>query len=103
MTTLPDAGPAADPAADRMASVAIAAAERTLADTLAGVDVVVVAVDGDERQRVQLAAVGIWPGVCVRRIARALFGDPLLFRVHGYRLALRRAEARLVRVVEQRP
>lgn len=60
---------------------------------------VVAAVDGDDALADRLDAVGLWPGVRVEKIGKAPFGDPLLFRLHGYRLALRRSEAERVRVV----
>lgn len=60
---------------------------------------VVVGVDGDDALAQRLDAAGLWPGVRVQKIGKAPFGDPLLFRLHGYRLALRRAEAARVRVV----
>ena len=60
---------------------------------------VVVAVDGEDAIAKRLASAGLWAGVQVERIGRAPFGDPLLFRLHGYRLALRRDEAARVRVV----
>ena len=44
------------------------------------------------------ASAGLWPGAVVQRITNAPFGDPMLFRVQGYRLALRRSEAARVRV-----
>lgn len=43
---------------------------------------------------------GLWPGVEVRRVAHALGGDPILFALQGYRLALRVDEAARVRVRE---
>lgn len=65
----------------------------------AGVAVVVVAVDGDDAISERLAASGLWAGAVLEHITSAPFGDPMLFRVHGYRLALRRSEAQRVRVV----
>lgn len=50
-------------------------------------------VGGDDALTRRLAAAGVWPGARIECIARAPFGDPLLFRLHGYRLALRRSEA----------
>ena len=71
-------------------------------DEVAGHRVVeVVAVDGDDDLARRLVSVGLWPGVLVERIATAPFGDPMLFRLHGYRLALRRAEAARVLVAER--
>jgi Fe2+ transport system protein FeoA len=54
---------------------------------------VVATVEGDDPLAQRLASAGFWPGAIVQCIARAPFGGPLLFRVHGYRLALRRDEA----------
>lgn len=60
----------------------------------------VVAIDGDDELSRRLAAVGLWPGAVIERIATAPFGGPVLFRIHGYRLALRRSEASRVQVAE---
>ena len=62
----------------------------------------VVAIDGDDAISERLAASGLWAGTVLEHIASASFGGPMLFRVHGYRLALRRSEAARVRVVEAR-
>lgn len=59
---------------------------------------IVLRVDGDDELARRLAAVGFWPGARVERITSAPFGDPILFFVHGYRVALRRSEAERVRV-----
>ncbi|MBL8748413.1 MAG: ferrous iron transport protein A [Planctomycetes bacterium] len=59
----------------------------------------VAAVAGDDALARRLIAAGIWPGVVVELLGAAPFGDPLLFRLHGYRLALRRAEAERVSIV----
>lgn len=53
----------------------------------------VLGVAGDDALARRLAAAGVWPGVRIELLTKAPFGDPLLFRLHGYRLALRRAEA----------
>lgn len=50
-------------------------------------------VAGDDALAHRLRASGLWPGTLVESIGRAPFGDPLLFRLHGFRLALRRSEA----------
>ena len=67
-----------------------------------GQQVVIVEVTGGDALAHRLAACGLWPGTRIEWIGRAPFGDPLLFRLHGYRLALRRSEAQrvLVRLVE---
>ncbi|MBZ0150498.1 MAG: FeoA domain-containing protein [Planctomycetes bacterium] len=61
----------------------------------------VVHVAGDDALSRRLAASGFWSGAVVERLGAAPFGDPLLFRLHGYRIALRREEAARV-VVEER-
>lgn len=69
-------------------------------DEVGAEPVQVLAVDGDDLLAARLASAGVWPGVVIERLAAAPFGGPLLFRVQGYRLALRRAEAARVRVVD---
>jgi Fe2+ transport system protein FeoA len=63
---------------------------------------VVAAVYGGDALAERLHASGLWAGAAVERLATAPFGGPLLFRVHGFRLALRRSEARRVEVTEAR-
>jgi Fe2+ transport system protein FeoA len=72
-------------------------ADQRLDEALAA-PVRVVAIEGDDPLSERLAAAGLWPGVVVERLASAPFGGPMLFRVQGYRLALRRSEAARVRV-----
>lgn len=60
----------------------------------------VIAVAGDDALARRLAAFGVWAGAMIERLGQAPFGDPLLFRLHGYRLALRAKEAARVTVVE---
>lgn len=67
-------------------------------DRANGRPVQVLGVDGDDALSERLTAAGVWPGAVVERIIDAPFGDPMLFRVQGYRLALRRSEAARVRV-----
>lgn len=59
----------------------------------------VIAVEGDDAISERLAACGVWAGAELECIVNAPFGGPMLFRIHGYRLALRRSEAARV-VVE---
>ncbi len=57
---------------------------------------------GDDPLAQRLRVSGLWAGTLVEFIAKASFGGPLLFKLHGFRLALRRSEAErvLVSVVE---
>jgi ferrous iron transport protein A len=64
-----------------------------------GTEVVVAGVEGDDSLAHRLRAAGLWDGARVMLAGRAPFGDPLLFRLHGYRLALRCGEAQRVTVV----
>lgn len=47
----------------------------------------------------RLQEMGIVPGVSVRIVKTAPFGDPFEVRLLGYSLAMRRAEAELIEVV----
>ena len=44
----------------------------------------------------RLLEMGITPGAEIRRLGTAPLGDPLEFELRGYRLSLRKAEARQV-------
>lgn len=46
----------------------------------------------------RLMEMGLVPGVSVRVVKSAPFGDPIEIRVRGYSLALRRAEAEKIEV-----
>lgn len=58
----------------------------------------VVAVNGSGAVSKRLMEMGIVPGVRVRVVKAAPFGDPLEIRVRGYSLALRKNEAEAVEV-----
>ncbi len=68
----------------------------TLATIDAGARAVIVDVVGGDALAQRLIDQGLWPGVEVRRITHAIGGDPILFALHGYRLALRVDEARRI-------
>lgn len=74
-----------------------------LIETLAGVEVggtaIVEGVAGDGSVSRRLMEMGIVPGVRIRVVKRAPFGDPIELRVRGYNLALRLSEAQTVRVL----
>ena len=53
--------------------------------------------DGDTRRR--LLEMGFCNGTCVEAIRRAPLGDPIEFRLRGYFLSLREAQACFVQVV----
>ncbi|MEY3160642.1 MAG: hypothetical protein RIT25_633 [Planctomycetota bacterium] len=70
-----------------------------------GVDATVVAVEGSDEVARRLADLGLVPGTRLQMLTVAPLGDPILFRLLGYRLALRKDEAErvLVRTGDQRP
>ena len=58
----------------------------------------VVDVAGDDDLAQRLRAAGLWADAVVEIVGHALFGDPMLVELHGFRLALRRSEAERVTV-----
>lgn len=48
----------------------------------------------------RLMEMGVVPGVLIRVVKTAPFGDPLEVRVRGYNLAMRRSEAQAIEVEE---
>lgn len=70
-----------------------------------GVAATVVAVEGGDEVAGRLADLGLVPGTRLEMLTVAPLGDPMLFRLLGYRLALRRDEAErvLVRAGETPP
>ena len=63
-----------------------------------GTDAKVVSVEGNNAITRRLMEMGVVPGVSVRVIKTAPFGDPMEIRVRGYSLAVRRNEADSVTV-----
>lgn len=58
----------------------------------------VVNVHGDGRGPRRLMEMGLVPGVTIRMVKSAPFGDPIEIRLRGYSLALRISEAEAVEV-----
>ena len=53
---------------------------------------------GDTPATERLMEMGLVPGVSVRVVKSAPFGDPIEIRVRGYSLAMRKAEAETIEV-----
>lgn len=70
-----------------------------LSEVLVGSTADVVAIHGDGAVPKRLMEMGIVPGLKVRIVKSAPFGDPIEIRVRGYSLALRTSEAEAVEVV----
>lgn len=72
----------------------------TLTNLPIGAKAKVVAVNGNNAVTKRLMEMGVVPGVSVRVIKSAPFGDPLEVRVRGYHLAMRKSEADAIEVSE---
>ena len=68
----------------------------TLAELEKGESRTVLSVRGENLITRRLMEMGVIPGVAVRMVKSAPFGDPLEINVRGYSLALRRNEAESV-------
>lgn len=71
---------------------------QTLAELEVGAVARVLNVRGDSRISRRLMEMGIVPGVMVRVVKAAPFGDPIEIRLRGYSLAMRRSEAEAIEV-----
>ncbi|MBA2621792.1 MAG: ferrous iron transport protein A [Acidobacteria bacterium] len=58
----------------------------------------VLSIEGNSAITKRLMEMGVVPGVSVRVVKCAPFGDPLEIRVRGYHLAMRRSEAQTIEV-----
>lgn len=72
----------------------------TLTNLPIGTKAKVIAVNGNNAITRRLMEMGVVPGVSVRVIKSAPFGDPLEIRVRGYHLAMRKSEADSIEVSE---
>ncbi len=72
----------------------------TLANVQIGAKAKVRNVLGNDAISKRLMEMGIVPGVSVRVVKTAPFGDPIEIRVRGYNLAMRRNEAEAIEVDE---
>lgn len=68
----------------------------TLAELASGESRTVLSVRGENVITRRLMEMGVVPGVAVRMVKSAPFGDPIEIRVRGYSLALRRNEAEAI-------
>jgi len=71
----------------------------SLTDLPIGKDARVTAVVGNSGITRRLMEMGVVPGVEVRVIKTAPFGDPIEVRLRGYSLAMRRTEADAIEVI----
>ena len=71
-----------------------------LANLTIGAEAKVVEVVGKSAVTRRLMEMGVVPGVSVKVIKTAPFGDPIQIRVRGYSLAMRKTEAETIVVSE---
>jgi len=55
-------------------------------------------IDGFDDVALRLMEMGLTPGVDVAIVGEAPLGDPLELEIRGYRLSVRRSEARRIRI-----
>lgn len=72
----------------------------TLKDLHIGTSAKVKRVDGDGANRQHILDMGVIPGEVVTLVKLAPMGDPMELKIHGYSLALRKADAALIEVEE---
>jgi len=59
----------------------------------------IVDIDGDDAVSVRLLEMGLIEGEVIEVLALAPLGDPIEYLIRGYRLSLRKSEARRVQIV----
>jgi ferrous iron transport protein A len=69
-----------------------------LSELAPGASAVVAGVEGHDPIAMRLRDLGFVPETPVRVLRRAPLGDPTLYELRGYRLCLRRSEARRIAV-----
>jgi len=69
-----------------------------LANLPVGKTAKVLSIDGNTPITKRLMEMGVVPGVAVRLVKSAPFGDPVEIRVRGYNLAMRKSEAQTIEV-----
>lgn len=76
----------------------------TLADLTSGQSACIVDIcaDSDPAIARRMFDLGFAPGVQVEMLRRAPMADPVVFRIAGYEIALRRAQARCIQVTPGR-
>ena len=70
----------------------------SLDDVPVGSTVRVQDVAGGDQVAIRLLEMGVTPGVEIRLVGKAPFGDPLELELRGYRLSIRRQEAARVAI-----
>jgi Fe2+ transport system protein FeoA len=72
----------------------------TLTELPIGKEARVVSVGGEGRVTRRLLEMGVIPGISLKVVKKAPFGDPIEVRLRGYSLAMRRSEANSIEVAD---
>ncbi|MEO6590576.1 MAG: FeoA domain-containing protein [Pyrinomonadaceae bacterium] len=72
----------------------------TLANLQIGSEAKVTKINGNNGITKRLMEMGVVPGVAVKVVKSAPFGDPIQILVRGYNLAMRKSEADVIEVSE---
>src|SRR4051794_30131156 len=70
----------------------------TLAELSRGESAVIASISGSTSAKLHLMEMGLTPGTTIRVVRVAVFGGPMDITVRGYRLSLRREEARAIQL-----
>ncbi len=70
----------------------------TLTELPVGKDARVISISGKDAVTKRLMEMGVIPGISVKMIKAAPFGDPIEIRVRGYSLAMRKNEADAIEI-----
>ena len=72
----------------------------TLTELPIGKEARVISVGGEGRVTRRLLEMGVIPGIFLKVVKKAPFGDPIEVRLRGYSLAMRRSEASSIEVAD---
>lgn len=72
----------------------------TLTEIPVGKEVRVLSVKGEGRVSRRLMEMGVIPGIALKIVKKAPFGDPIEVRLRGYSLAMRKTEANAIEVAD---
>lgn len=81
-----------------MHGVEVSMVTTTLNDLKEGQKGTILDIEGTDTLAARLMEMGLIPGEVVEMVGQAPMGDPVEYQVVGYRLSLRRVEARRVRI-----
>jgi len=72
--------------------------EQSLLGLVDGQSGLITSIKGDDVVTQRLKDLGFWEGTVIQRVRSAPLGDPVVFRLRGFQMALRRDEAERVNI-----